>query len=221
MKITPGHIYFISDEYFKKIHDPNLKWNHHSNRCSYGNKRPFFVAFKDKETGYYWAVPLSSRVRKYKAIIEKRQQYGKKDDIIRIAKIQGRESAFLFLDMVPIPADYFDKEYIRNGQPFYIGSRQKTNSMIRTAKKVHSMLTRGVKFSSHQVNLKHILTVLQKENYKDFLHANNRNKIKGADISLLHLELDEQISNATKDKNTLNYKADYTSLDKSISAPVL
>ena len=48
-------------------------------------------------------IPLSSRIDKYKRLIEKRKKAGKPCDILHVVKLDnGRESAFLIQDMFPI-----------------------------------------------------------------------------------------------------------------------
>ena len=56
--------------------------------------------FEDTNTGIYWMIPLSSRIDKYKGIVEKKAKAGKPCDIIHIVKLDdSRESAFLIQDM--------------------------------------------------------------------------------------------------------------------------
>lgn len=50
--------------------DPFLKGNKQGNR-------PHYYCFEDDESGIYWIIPLSSRVSKYKKIIEKKKRQGK------------------------------------------------------------------------------------------------------------------------------------------------
>ena len=57
-------------------------------------------------------IPLSSRVDKYRRIMEKKINMGKPCDIIHIVKLDdGRESAFLIQDMFPITEKYIEREY--------------------------------------------------------------------------------------------------------------
>lgn len=201
MQITPGYMYFISDDFFKKIHDPNMKWNHHDENTGKSEKRPFFIAFQDSDTDLYWAVPLSSRVGKYKRMIEQRQAAGKECDIIRIAKIQGKESAFLFLDMFPVAAEYIEKQYYRNGQPFHIGSKQGTNRMVKSAKKTKELLKRGIKFCPTQLDVSYVEDLLlhDKETAHDHrmnLVIRNMNQKQARNKNSNRQSLDTLISNA-------------------------
>lgn len=69
--------YFIKDEFFDIMKDPYLKDNKNSTR-------PFYYCFKEENTEIFWMIPLSSRVDKYKAIVEKRKQQNKRCDGIHI-----------------------------------------------------------------------------------------------------------------------------------------
>ena len=54
-------------------------------------------------------IPLSSRVDKYRRIIEKKEHSGKRCDILHIAKLDNdKESVFLIQDMFPVTAQYID-----------------------------------------------------------------------------------------------------------------
>ncbi len=50
----------------------------------------------DSSTGIYWIIPLSSRIDKYRRIMEKKEKVEKPCDILHIVKLDdSRESAFL------------------------------------------------------------------------------------------------------------------------------
>ena len=88
--------YIIKDKFFEDMPDPYLKGNKAGNR-------PHYYCFEDTNTGIYWMIPLSSRIDKYKGIVEKKAKAGKPCDIIHIVKLDdSRESAFLIQDMFPI-----------------------------------------------------------------------------------------------------------------------
>ena len=63
MEVKTGYIYHIKDEFFDKINDKGLMINHENGRA-----RPTYFTIKDKDI--LWFIPLSSRVSKYKPIIE-------------------------------------------------------------------------------------------------------------------------------------------------------
>lgn len=57
--------YVIKDEFFEEIKDVNIKGNK-------SESRPHYYCFKDNSNGVYWMIPLSSRIDKYKKIIDKK-----------------------------------------------------------------------------------------------------------------------------------------------------
>ena len=65
MKIETGCIYHIKDEFFDKINDNGLMINHEN-----GHARPTYFTIKDRDI--LWFIPLSSKVFKYKLIIERK-----------------------------------------------------------------------------------------------------------------------------------------------------
>ena len=65
MKVQTGYIYHIKDEFFDKINDDGLMINHEN-----GHSRPTYFTIKDNDI--LWFIPLSSKVSKYKSIIDKK-----------------------------------------------------------------------------------------------------------------------------------------------------
>ena len=62
--------YIIKDKFFEDMPDSYLKGNKAGNR-------PHYYCFEDNVTGIYWMIPLSSRIDKFRKIIEKKEQSGK------------------------------------------------------------------------------------------------------------------------------------------------
>lgn len=58
MKIKPGYLYHIKDEYFDIVNDDKLMSNHER-----GKKQSTYFTIKDKDI--LWFIPLSSKVEKY------------------------------------------------------------------------------------------------------------------------------------------------------------
>lgn len=61
--------YIIKEKFFEDMPDPYLKGNKAGNR-------PHYYCFEDTSTGIYWMIPLSSRIDKYRRIMEKRKKLG-------------------------------------------------------------------------------------------------------------------------------------------------
>ena len=98
--------YIIKDKFFTDTPDPYLKGNKAGNR-------PHYYCFEDSDTGIFWIIPLSSRIDKYKKIVENKEKARKPCDIIHIVKLDdSRESAFLIQDMFPITEKYMIQRQI-------------------------------------------------------------------------------------------------------------
>ncbi|WP_320930948.1 hypothetical protein [Hungatella sp.] len=149
--------YIIKDKFFEDIPDPYLKGNKAGNR-------PHYYCFEDTNTGIYWMIPLSSRTEKYKRIMEKKEKSGKSCDILHIVKLDNsRESAFLIQDMFPITVEYIEREYTIAGNHLMLTSEHTAKVIEQKARKVLSMLKRGVKFTPTQPDVMAILEKLQQK----------------------------------------------------------
>lgn len=114
--------------------DPYLKGNKAGNR-------PHYYCFEDSDTGIFWMIPLSSRIDKYKKIVENKEKAGKPCDIIHIVKLDdSRESAFLIQDMFSITEKYIEREYTIAGNHLMLTSEHVARTIEQKAKKVLKML---------------------------------------------------------------------------------
>ena len=111
MKIKTGYLYHIKDEYFDVANDDSLMQNHEK-----GKKRPTYFTIKDKDI--LWFIPLSSKVDKYKKIVDnKMKRYGRCDTIL-IREILGKDSVILLQNAFPTLEKYIDHEHLLdNGKP--------------------------------------------------------------------------------------------------------
>ena len=135
--------------------DPYLKGNKEGNR-------PHYYCFEDMNTGIYWMIPLSSRIEKYKRIIEKKEKAGKPCDIIHIVKLDdSRVGAFLIQDMFPITEEYIEREYTIAGNHMMLTSEHTAREIETKARKVLGMLKRGIKFTPTQPDVMEILEKLR------------------------------------------------------------
>ena len=153
MKITG--FYIIKDSFFEDMSDPYLKGNKEGNR-------PHYYCFEDMNTGIYWVIPLSSRIDKYKRIMEKKVKAGKPCDILHIVKLDdSHESAFLIQDMFPVIDEYIEREYTIAGNHLMLTSEHTARTIEQKARKVMGMLKRGIKFTPTQPDVMGILKKLQ------------------------------------------------------------
>lgn len=149
--------YIVKDEFFEAMSDPYLKGNKEGNR-------PHYYCFEDEATGIYWMIPLSTRINKYKKIIEKREKAGRPCDIVHIVKLDdGRESAFLIQDMFPVTETYIEREYTIAGNHLMLTSEHVVKTIEHKAKRVMGMIKRGVKFTPTQPDVMKIWDKLKQE----------------------------------------------------------
>jgi hypothetical protein len=154
MQMKKTGFYIIKDKFFDDMSDPYLKGNKEGNR-------PHYYCMEDSITGIYWMIPLSSRIEKYKRIMEKKKQAGKPCDVLHIVKLDdSRESVFLIQDMFPITEKYIEREYTIAGNHLMLTSEHTVKEIEHKARKVMGMLKRGVKFTPTQPDVMAILKKL-------------------------------------------------------------
>ena len=113
MEIKTGYLYHIKDEYFDVVDDVNLMTNHER-----GKKRPTYFTIKDKDI--LWFIPISSKVDKYKKIIDKKiERYGFCNTII-IRKIADADAAILLQNEFPTLEKYIDHVHTVDGVPLSV-----------------------------------------------------------------------------------------------------
>ena len=102
MEIKTGYLYHIKDEFFDIVDDENLMTNHER-----GNK--------DKDI--LWFIPLSSKVDKYKKIVEnKKEKYGFCNTIL-IEDVFDEKAAILLQNAFPTLEKYIDHVHTVDGKP--------------------------------------------------------------------------------------------------------
>lgn len=145
--IVENAFYIIKDSFFERFDDPYLKGNKEQNR-------PHYYAFKDSKTGLFWVIPMSSRIDKYKAIIEKKTKQKKPCDILHIAKLDNdKQSVFLIQDIFPISEEYIERKYTIAENHLILTSESQANIVNQKAKKTIALIRRGIKFSPTQADV--------------------------------------------------------------------
>ena len=141
--------YIIKDSFFEDMDEPYLKGNKEGNRPHY------YLLW-----GFSFRLVLddSSRIDKYKKIVENKKKALKSCDIIHIVKLDDdRESAFLIQDMFPITDEYIEREYTIAGNHLMLTSEHTVKEIEQKARKVMGMLKRGVKFTPTQPDVMKII----------------------------------------------------------------
>ena len=140
-----GRFYFISDDFYK-IYDTEHKLMQNkeiANGKPIG--RPCFYAFPDnKNEEIFWCVPISSKVEKYKRIVNSKIQRQIEKNIakpecntIRFGEVLGQERAFLIQNMFPVTSKYIDSIYIdKNTLNAVTISPKVEKDVIKNARKV-------------------------------------------------------------------------------------
>lgn len=115
MKVQTGYLYHIKDDFFNRINNKGLMINHEK-----GHSRPSYLAIKDEKI--LWFIPLSTRIDKYKSIIEKKEKkYGCCRTIL-IKKIAGQEQAILIQNAFPTLEKYIQSCHTVDGRIIKISS---------------------------------------------------------------------------------------------------
>ena len=111
MKVQTGYIYHIKDEFFDVVNDETLMTNHEK-----GKKRPTYFTIKDDDI--LWFIPLSSKVDKYRKIVDKKiKKYGVCNSIL-IRNVLGNESVILIQNAFPTLEKFIDHVHVlNNGKP--------------------------------------------------------------------------------------------------------
>lgn len=136
MQIQTGYLYHIKDDFFDIVNDDGLMKNHER-----GKKRPTYFTIKDKDI--LWFIPLSSKVEKYKKIIDiKMKKYGFCNTIL-IREIMGAEHAILLQNAFPILEKYIDHVHSLNGVPVKVIDTLK-EEILKNFKDMMKLKDRGI-----------------------------------------------------------------------------
>lgn len=110
MEIKTGYLYHIKDEFFDFVNDESLMQNHEK-----GKKRPTYFTIKEKDI--LWFIPISSKIDKYRKIVDKKvEKYGFCNTIL-IEKIFDEEAAILLQNAFPTLEKYIDHVHTVDGKP--------------------------------------------------------------------------------------------------------
>lgn len=136
MKIETGYLYHIKDSFFECAKDARLRINHKQNR-----KRPTYFAIKEGDI--FWFIPLSTKVDKYKMIIQKKIERNSYCDSIVIGKILNSESAILIQNAFPIIEKYIDHVH-KEGDVAVMLDKDLQKNILRKFKLLLSLKNKGI-----------------------------------------------------------------------------
>ena len=115
MEVKTGYLYHIKDKYFDVVNDDSLMQNHEK-----GKKRPTYFTIKDKEI--LWFIPISSKIDKYKKIIDKKVKRDGFCNTIIIRKIANKDAAILIQNAFPTLEKYIDHVHTIDGIPLKVST---------------------------------------------------------------------------------------------------
>lgn len=133
MDIAGNGLCIIADQYFDDF--PSIR--HMSNKHE---KRPYYLAIRGVD-GIIWMVPLSSQVEKYKRKIEADEAKYGDCMFYYLAKVKGRESAFLVGNAIPVTENYIKKPFTVRGIPFVMQNKEDIRK-IQSKLKRYLLMTR-------------------------------------------------------------------------------
>lgn len=106
--VIQGNFYFLTNEYYDKFRDCGLMEN--KDEDGFGKHgRPCYYCFISD--GFYWMIPISSKVEKYKEIYNEKIKKYPNYDGIRFGFVNGQERAFLLQNICPATDEYIACEY--------------------------------------------------------------------------------------------------------------
>lgn len=136
MKIKTGYLYHIKDDFFDMLKSKGLMINHEN-----GHSRPSYLAIMLKD--FLWFIPLSTKVNKYKKIINhKLGKYGMCKTIL-IKNIAGKEQAVLIQNAFPTLEKYVNNIHMVNGKIIRISSNVE-KEILDNLNYVFSMKKEGI-----------------------------------------------------------------------------
>lgn len=138
MIIEEGYVYHIKNEYFEFVKDEKLITNHEGD-----STRPNYFCIKINDENVMWFVPISSKVEKYKKIIQNKMKKYKKCDTIVIGNYRGREHAFLIQNMFPITEKNIDHIDTIEGKALKVPSETRRD-IERKVEKVLLLKEKGI-----------------------------------------------------------------------------
>ena len=146
MKVENGKFYFIKDEFFEIFKNYELMQNKEN-----GNRRPCYFCFNDLENiEIIWFVPISSKIKKYKAIYEKKKKERKVVYNFVFGNVLGKEKAFLIQNIFPTTEKYIESKYQNKMQDVEITETLK-RKIIKTSTNVIKLAKKGINIPFYDI----------------------------------------------------------------------
>ena len=160
---TINEVYHLTDDYFSDA-EKYLGTARNGLLSNKDGRRPYFLCLEDAENSdILWAVPLSTRVDKYKKLVEKKiNRYGVCDTIV-LGRFAGNECAFLIQNMFPICKEYIASVHTVGGTPVTVHKKLKAEIVSKAKRTLNIYRTnKFILFSDADTLYSMILEKLQK-----------------------------------------------------------
>ncbi|PBD10369.1 hypothetical protein B0S84_2897 [Caldicellulosiruptor bescii] len=135
------HFFYIITISFRRFSRPYLKENKEENR-------PNYYCFESENDEIYWMIPVSSKIEKYKKIVEHYESHGRKCIKVFIIEIAGREIALLIQDMFPVTEEYIVREFTIKNIPLKLLDTSQIKKLKKELKKHCTTETREKAFEN-------------------------------------------------------------------------
>lgn len=140
-----GLFYFLTDSYYKRFANCGLVKNKTS------GKRPCYYCLE--LDGFFWMIPISSKIEKYEAIYEKNNKKYRNYFGIRFGYVNGKRSAFLLQNICPVTSEYIDSVYkINKGQDFVRVNSKTDTELLKAAKQILRLNANGIKVTLSDID---------------------------------------------------------------------
>lgn len=158
--MTQGNFYYLTNEYYERFKDCGIMKNKDEDELG-KHGRPCYYCFVSD--GFYWMIPISSQVEKYKTIFNDKIKKYPNYDGIRFGFVNGQERAFLLQNICPTTDKYIECEYkIEKNSVSVKVSESLAKELNGVARKIIRLHKKGIKIVLS--NLTYIIDELNKDN---------------------------------------------------------
>lgn len=167
MKIKPGYLYHIKDEFFEVVDDDKLMKNKPN-----GGGRPTLIC-KVEGSEFLWAIPISSQTDKYIKLLKQKREKFKNPLNVVIGIYNYKEAAFLLQNMYPINEQYIDhihkigSDAVCLHENLYKEITNKVKRILNITKKLE-IAEKNNKVT--QTNISYMMTVVEPRPYSEHIN---------------------------------------------------
>lgn len=129
IRMTSFGLYVLTQEYMEKFYIAKYPQDKET------GERPFFFAIKEDLSDLYWVIPISSKVKKYKPVIEKFPNSGIIHELYG-----GKESVILTQNIVPAKLEHFEREFTVNTIHYILKDEKIKHEILTKAKTIIALI---------------------------------------------------------------------------------